>query len=168
MLQLLLQRIFMGHHLKNFSRIVFVSVLLNAALVGVARADDWACEVLLCLSNPKGAMAVAPCVPPIKKLFRELAKGNAFPKCFMGGSSGGSGAQHRYADANYCPAGALIRPQVDGEPWTCAFSGAIVVDIKGKPASRVWWNSESSFTESLNGGSAEYHSRANAGAYQEQ
>ena len=49
----------------------------------------WACEVALCMANPSGPMAVAECVPPIKKLQRELAKGRAYPVCPFVASGGG-------------------------------------------------------------------------------
>lgn len=52
--------------------------------------DRWACEVAMCMANPSGPTAVAECVPPIQKLQRELAKGNAFPKCpFVSSGDGG-------------------------------------------------------------------------------
>lgn len=65
-----------------------VSLLLALSLAaGIAAApasaDDntWACEVVLCLANPGGPMEHAKCVPPIKKLYRHLAKGHSFPRC---------------------------------------------------------------------------------------
>jgi len=71
-----------------------LSVFLNKALLAglvvaaggmasasSAKADNWACEVALCLSNPAGPMAVSQCVPPIKKLHKHLAKGKSFPLC---------------------------------------------------------------------------------------
>lgn len=52
-----------------------------------ARAADstWACEVLLCASNPGGWMQFAECVPPIRKLISHLALGGGFPTCSAGG-----------------------------------------------------------------------------------
>jgi hypothetical protein len=49
-----------------------------------ALANDWGCEVVLCLSNPGGPTQYAACVPPIAKLWRELATGHAFPVCTGG------------------------------------------------------------------------------------
>lgn len=150
--------------MKTLPQLVLLGVLLNTSFLSVAKADDWACEVLLCMSNPKGAMAVAPCVPPIKKLFRELAKGHAFPTCFMGGGGNGTGATHRFADANYCPSDYLTPPQFDGDTWHCALSGAVTVSVNGKPTSRVWWSGESSYTEPLDGGAADDRARGNTGS----
>src|SRR3546814_7906775 len=62
---------------------------LAAALVGaavqstpaVASDNTWACEVVLCISNPGGPTQYPACVPPITKLWRVLALGGSFPTC---------------------------------------------------------------------------------------
>ena len=61
--------------------------LLASATPSSAQAADstWACEVLLCASNPGGWMQYAQCVPPIRKLLRSLALGGGFPTCSAGG-----------------------------------------------------------------------------------
>ncbi|PJG45629.1 hypothetical protein CAF53_23190 [Sphingobium sp. LB126] len=61
--------------------------LLTCATPYSAKAADstWACEVLLCASNPGGWMQYAQCVPPIRKLLRSLALGGGFPTCTAGG-----------------------------------------------------------------------------------
>jgi hypothetical protein len=46
-----------------------------------ARANDWGCQVILCLSNPGGPTQYAQCRPPIRRLWRSLAKGHSFPTC---------------------------------------------------------------------------------------
>jgi hypothetical protein len=48
---------------------------------GVARADDWGCQVMLCLSNPGGPEQYAECVPPIERLWAALRHGDPFPVC---------------------------------------------------------------------------------------
>jgi len=74
-----------------------------------ARASDHGCTVLLCLANPAGPMAVSECVPPIKKLYRDLAKGKAFPTCAMASApdspGGKSWAEHGSSSYDHCPAG---------------------------------------------------------------
>lgn len=77
-----------------------------------ARADDWGCKVLLCLSNPAGPMAVAQCVPPIQQLYRAIFKWrpDPFPTCTMSsGADSSSGGNYAYvAPPSYydaCPAG---------------------------------------------------------------
>jgi hypothetical protein len=87
--------------------VVFGSVLTVASVA--ARADDFGCTVLLCLANPAGPMAVAECVSPIKKLYRNLAKGKAFPTCDMASApdapAGKSWAQHGVSYYDQCPPG---------------------------------------------------------------
>ncbi|WEF31472.1 hypothetical protein [Pseudoduganella chitinolytica] len=91
-----------------------VRTLLSAALLaggaGVAQASDHGCKVLLCLANPQGPMAVAECVEPIRKLYRDLARGRAFPGCSMasapsGTPAGRSWAQYGVSFYDPCPPG---------------------------------------------------------------
>ncbi|MDH0912956.1 hypothetical protein N5C66_29270 [Rhizobium pusense] len=46
-----------------------------------ARADEWGCQVILCLSNPGGPTQYGECRPPVEKLWKWLAKGRSFPTC---------------------------------------------------------------------------------------
>lgn len=78
-------------------------------------ASLWGCEVLLCLSNPAGPMAVKECVPPINKLYRAIFKTDPdpFPTCEeandvrLGGTPGNYAklVYHRYYDI--CPSGTV-------------------------------------------------------------
>lgn len=73
---------------NRFSAPVIVAAfLLVSATPNSAKAAEstWACEVLLCASNPGGWMQHAQCVPPIRKLLRSLALGGSFPTCSAGG-----------------------------------------------------------------------------------
>ena len=67
--------------------IAVAACLFASATSNPAKAADstWACEVLLCASNPGGWMQYAQCVPPIRKLLRSLALGGGFPTCTAGG-----------------------------------------------------------------------------------
>ncbi|CCF00745.1 conserved hypothetical protein (plasmid) [Sinorhizobium fredii HH103] len=71
--------------MKNLMISAFLSMIAasSAYLVSdsIARADDWGCKVILCLSNPGGPMQYAQCRPPITRLWRELARGHTFPAC---------------------------------------------------------------------------------------
>lgn len=93
------------------------SIRLCALLLGAgllfsspgANASDYGCRVLLCLANPKGPTAVSECEPPIRQLFRDLAKGKPFPRCDFSGP-GGSSSKGTYAAQGYgwyddCPKG---------------------------------------------------------------
>ena len=66
-----------------------------------ARADEWGCQVILCLSNPGGATQYAACRPPIQKLWKWLARGRSFPTC---SGVGFQSSRPRY-EPYYCPAG---------------------------------------------------------------
>lgn len=68
--------------------------------------SNWPCEVLLCMANPRGPMAVGECVPPIRRLFRELARGRMFPVCTMASSPAGrSWAGISSSPYEPCPSG---------------------------------------------------------------
>lgn len=87
-----------------------VAVTVTLSLVGLAypaQADQkHACTVLVCLANPNGPRAVAECVPPINKLFRDLARGRSFPHCNLSSSSQGSArAEPKQSLYDSCPAG---------------------------------------------------------------
>jgi hypothetical protein len=118
------------------SIVVLVTVLLTAP--PPARAVD-GCVVLLCLAAPSWR-AIPQCVPPIRQLFRDLARGKSFPTCAM--SSGGNSASHGWSAApTYCP------PQYTrtwdgphGPVYTCDYDGAISVTVNGEPFARTWWS----------------------------
>lgn len=93
---------------KLLTALVLTSSILAPT---AARADGWGCEVLLCLSNPAGPMAVAACVPPITKLYKALFKWrpDPFPTCLLSnGDDSQSGGNYAYvAPPSYydaCPA----------------------------------------------------------------
>lgn len=68
-------------------------------------ADQWGCEVLLCLSNPAGPMAVQQCVPPIQRLYRAIfkAKPDPFPTCPEAGNNSARVDYNNHYDP--CPEG---------------------------------------------------------------
>lgn len=120
-------------------------VLALLSAFTVARAVD-GCVVLLCLAAPSWS-AIPQCVPPIRELFRDLARGRVFPTCGMSGS--GNSAAHQWANApTYCP------PQYtrvfDGEIgpiYSCDYSGAVSVNVDGTPWTRTWWTMGGTVTE---------------------
>lgn len=132
------------HHTK------WLAIVALAIVPVLAHADDWACEVVLCLANPKGATAVTECVAPIKKLWRELAKGHAFPTCNMntGGASGNS-ASHSWASGSNCPAQYRYW---DGNELICKFNGVVIIKIASQLHTRVWWNEYETITEDYSQG----------------
>ncbi len=62
------------------------TTLLLLLLTQSAYADDWGCQVMLCMSNPAGPMAVAECVPPMQRLYDAMSKkGFKWPTCDLAG-----------------------------------------------------------------------------------
>lgn len=73
---------------NRLSKPIAASVMMLASATpsaALAADNTWACEVMLCASNPGGWMQFSECVPPIRKLLRHLALGGAFPTCSAGG-----------------------------------------------------------------------------------
>lgn len=82
-------------------------------------ASEYGCKVLLCLANPDGPTAVSECVPPIRRLWRDLAHGHAFPTCDLAdGNTPGTHAKKVVQPYDLCPAG--LQP---AEPGTLAVQG---------------------------------------------
>src|ERR1700709_2655557 len=50
-------------------------------------ADDWGCQVLLCLADPRGPETESECKPPIEKLWNALEHGKPFPTCDLSSSA---------------------------------------------------------------------------------
>lgn len=97
-------------NLKKIAAISFTSAALLFANNVSANDDLWGCEVLLCLSNPAGPMAVAQCVPPITRLYRAIFKKHPdpFPTCPMAAGPNGerNEAMPQYNDYyDPCPEG---------------------------------------------------------------
>lgn len=95
-----------GKSMKNLllNSLLSVSFMLLSYLISGsnARADDWGCEVILCLSNPGGPTQYAECRPPIQKLWRALAKGHSFPACSgVGFRSSRPGYEPYYCNGGY-------------------------------------------------------------------
>ncbi|MES4992424.1 hypothetical protein ACTJJ7_11265 [Phyllobacterium sp. 22229] len=80
---------------------VVLSVSLYTFSSSVARANDWGCQVLLCLSNPGSPTEYAECRPPIERLWSHLAKGRSFPIC---SGVGFTASKPRY-EPYYCDSG---------------------------------------------------------------
>lgn len=116
------------------------SLLLTLGLLApsTARAVD-GCLVLLCFAAPNWR-AIPQCVPPIRQVFRDLARGRAFPTCGMSGA--GNSAHHAWARApgNCPPQYTRVHETESGYIYTCEYLGAVSVSINGSPFARTWWN----------------------------
>lgn len=117
-----------------------------AAAASYKSGDNWGCEVMLCLANPQGPTAVSQCVPPIKKLWKHLAKGRPMPVCKFGDSDGREvdsrtkGSYIDHAGSDPYVAGACPFVYYAGESRTkyCAFSGVTNEYIDGVLWGRIW------------------------------
>ncbi|KAH0445329.1 hypothetical protein KCU90_g401, partial [Aureobasidium melanogenum] len=108
---------------------------------GVAHADDWGCQVLLCLSNPGGPEEYSECVPPVEKLWTALRHGDPFPTCDFGvGGSQGTSATNTFASGGYCREDLLYWGGAEQSVLLCRATGAINVDIDNQLYTRVWWD----------------------------
>ena len=108
---------------------------------GLAHADDWGCQVILCLSNPGGPEQYGECVPPIEKLWNALRHGDPFPTCdFAAGDSPGTSASNTDASAAYCRADPIYWGGPEQSELLGVARGAINVDITGQLYTRVWWD----------------------------
>src|SRR3546814_20548044 len=96
--------------------LAFAAALVGASVSSApAMASDntWACEVVLCLSNPGGPTQYGACVPPITKLWRQLAFGGGFPTC-----SGSGIAKTKYKKPDDGRPGRLTVTWADGRQQT--------------------------------------------------
>lgn len=90
-----------------------------------ARADDWECQVILCISNPGGATQHPECRPPIEKLWDWLARGRSFPTCSgVGFQSSRPHYEPYYCNAGYRLSGGYGR---QGNDATCVSTAPQVV-----------------------------------------
>jgi hypothetical protein len=118
----------------------FAALALLASLASApARAAD-GCTILLCLAAPSWR-AIAQCVPPIRQLLRDLARGRAFPTCGMGGS--GNSSDHTWSHPpNHCPPQYVqVTYGPNGQPFLrCDYMGVVSVTVNGALFTRTWWN----------------------------
>jgi hypothetical protein len=123
----------------SIALISFVSTSIFAPCV--VQADDWGCQVLLCLSNPGGPEQYSECVPPIEKLWNALRHGDPFPMCDFGvGGSQGSSATNTFASGGYCREDLLYWGGPEQSELLCRAGGAVDVNIDSQLYTRVWWD----------------------------
>jgi len=119
-------------------RLGLLAVCLAAIAPPAAHAVD-GCTVLLCLAAPSWR-SIEPCVPPIRQLLRDLARGRAFPTCTMSGA--GNSASHAWSSApDFCPRQyTRYRDGPNGTVYSCEYDGAITVTLNGAVFSQTWWS----------------------------
>ncbi len=97
------------------------------------------CTVLLCLAAPSWR-SIEQCVPPVRQVLRDLARGKPFPACTMAGA--GNTASHDWSAApDFCPPQyTRVYDGPHGPVYTCDYEGAISVTVDGVPFARTWWS----------------------------
>ena len=81
---------------KRLALMLALAVALSGAITPRrAHAVD-GCLVLLCFAAPSWR-SIPQCVPPIRQVLRDLARGKPFPTCGMAGA--GNSASHAWASA---------------------------------------------------------------------
>ena len=118
-----------------------VSTAAATALIGFSRpavAVD-GCLVLLCFAAPSWR-SIPQCVPPIRQVFIDLAKGRPFPSCAMAG--GGNNAANAWADPpSYCPVQyTQVIELENGRAYRCDYNAAVSMTIDGRLWARTWWS----------------------------
>jgi hypothetical protein len=94
--------------------------------------------VLLCLAAPNWT-AIAQCVPPVKQVLRDLARGRPFPTCAMAGAGNSAGHRWASAPANCPPHYTYALEMENGIVYSCGYDGAVSVNVNGALWSRTWW-----------------------------
>ncbi|RKE39499.1 hypothetical protein B0G76_5927 [Paraburkholderia sp. BL23I1N1] len=123
--------------------LIVLAAFVGASIVapGTSHADDWGCQVILCLSNPGGPEQYGECVPPIGRLWAALRHGDPFPTCDFGaGGSQGTSAVNIFAGTGYCREDLLYWGGPKQSELRCNAHGAINVEIDGVLYTRVWWD----------------------------
>ena len=113
-------------------------LVVTAAFSTPARAVD-GCLVLLCFAAPSWR-AIPQCVPPIRQVLRDLARGRAFPTCAMSGPA--NSASHQWASApTNCPAQyTRVFEGESGPIYSCDYTGTVAISIEGALWARTWWS----------------------------
>lgn len=118
-----------------------VSVAIAATFSSSVHAAD-GCKFLLCIAGPW--TTIPECRATVYEVFRDLAKGKAFPTCAMSGV--GNSAGNSWMSEATCPI--LYRRYNDYSSFYegCAYTGKISVVINGAPWSDVYWNTSTTAT----------------------
>lgn len=129
-----------GDAKRGCARHAFAAALVGSGLMlsPLVQAQR-GCIELLCLAAPSWR-EIPMCVPPIRQLLHDLARGRPFPICAMSGP--GNNAQHQWAMApGNCPPQYTRLLEGDGSPtYVCDYTGEVSVTIDGALWARTWWS----------------------------
>ncbi len=129
---------FAGRRPRWAAMVLAIVVATTGALLPRAAQAVDGCLVLLCFAAPSWR-SIPQCVPPIKQVLRDLARGKSFPTCGMAGGS--NSASHAWASApdNCPPQYTRVFDSESGPIYSCDYTGAVSVSINGAPFARTWW-----------------------------
>jgi len=116
------------------------AVLLVALAAPTAAHAVDGCQVMLCMSGNWKSIPL--CVPPVRQVLKDLARGKSFPTCDMGDD--GNTTKHQLTtQANCPPMYSLYHP--DSGAWAgCQYAGVIAVTVDGAPWADVFWSTQGS------------------------
>ena len=116
-----------------------VAAVLAMGLAPLQVRAAHGCLVLLCFAAPSWH-AIPQCVPPIREVLRDLARGRPFPTCAMAGSSNSASHQWSRAPGNCPPQYTRVTETDNGPVYSCDYNGAVSVAINGAHFARTWWS----------------------------
>lgn len=121
---------------------------MGAATPAFASDQHWACEVVLCMANPKGPLALKECEPSIKKAWKAWAKGKSVPSCKKQDAQGVDAGEITKAEGlieasnadpvKNCPS-QFTYYATRNKVKHCAFSGVTNQYINGQLWGRIWY-----------------------------
>ena len=145
---------------SKYVKILFFSLSMTVA--EFSHASDWGCQVVLCLSDPRGATTEAECVPPISKLWSELAKGHGFPTCdLIGGGDASSGNSVAFQNAGDCPPQYLVPSDDSPDQSGCLYSSAMLLTLNNEPYIKVWMSQQGTVIQNLSAAADAAYGTAN-------
>ena len=112
------------------------AILMTGALFGSASANAAdGCKVLLCLAG--NWSNISQCVPPVREVLRDVARGRPWPSCSMGGASN---TALQWATEATCPPFYSYYDPDRGSWAGCRYDGMISVRVNGSPWSDLFWS----------------------------
>lgn len=118
---------------RRHATAMFLTLVAMFASTSAHAVDG--CKFLLCIAGPW--TSIPACVSTVKQVFRDLARGRAFPTCAMSG--GGNAAGNAWVDQPSCPS--MYRQyDSDGNYAGCSYPGRIDVYVSGSLWSQVYWD----------------------------
>lgn len=123
-----------AHRLASSSALISALLMLTQPVLAVD-----GCQALLCLAAPSWR-DVPMCVPTIRQLMHDMARGKPFPVCQMSGQGNQASLQPAYAPSN-CPAQYThVWMSQGGLRYSCDYNSVVNVSVNGALWSRTWWN----------------------------